>query len=206
MTARDGTAAVADYLYRGDAEVARALLDSQGIKSHIRADDEGGLNPGFFSEYRVVLEVNAADLGEARALLGLGDALLIPDELQEAMTAHTEWAHPHEACGLLAGGEGVIEMVFCLSNRAASPTRYTIDPVEHYGAMRYAEACGRGIVGAWHSHPAGDAVLSNVDLAESPGGDWITVVVGNGPLSGPPIRAYRTEGPAIFELAIRRSA
>ena len=97
-------------------------------------------------------------------------------------------------------------MVFCLTNRDASPSRYTIDPGEHYGAMRFAEACGWDIVGAWHSHPNGDAVLSSVDRAESPGGDWITVVVGNGPLTGPPIRAYRTDGPAVSELAIHRSA
>lgn len=207
MTSDDSaTVAVADYLFRGDAEVARALLDSEGIRAHVRADDEGGLNPGFFSEYRIVLEVNAADVGDARAVLGLGDTLLIPNEIQAGMTAHAEWAHPHEACGLLAGGDGVIEMVFCLSNRDASPTRYTIDPGEHYGAMRYAEGRGWDIVGAWHSHPEGDAVLSNVDLSQSPGGDWITVVVGNGSLSGPPIRAYRTDGPAVTELAIDRSA
>ena len=204
MTSGEGTVAVAEYLFRGDAEVARALLDSQGIKAHVRADDEGGLNPGFFSEYRVVLEVNAADAGDAR--VALGHSLLIPDEIQTGMTAHAEWAYPNEACGLLAGGDGVIEMVFCLTNRDASPSRYTIDPGEHYGAMRFAEACGWDIVGAWHSHPNGDAVLSSVDRAESPGGDWITVVVGNGPLTGPPIRAYRTDGPAVSELAIHRSA
>ncbi|MFC2177104.1 Mov34/MPN/PAD-1 family protein [Actinomycetota bacterium] len=206
MTSGNGTVAVADYLFRGDAEVARALLDSQGIKAHVRADDEGGLNPGFFSEYRVVLEVSAADVGDARAVLGLVDGLVIPNEIRGGMTEHAQWAHPHEACGLLAGGDGIIEMVFCLSNRDASATRYTIDPREHYGAMRYAEGRGWDIVGAWHSHPEGDAVLSNVDLAQSPGGDWITVVVGNGPLSGPPIRAYRTDGAAVFELAVYESA
>ncbi len=206
MTSGQGTVAVAEYLFRGDAEVARALLDSQGIRAHVRADDEGGLNPGFFSEYRVVLEVKAADAGDARVALGLGESLLVPDEIQAGMMAHAEWAHPNEACGLLAGGGEVIEMVFCLSNRDASPTRYTIDPHEHYGAMRFAEACGWDIVGAWHSHPNGDAVLSNVDVAESPGGEWITVVVGNGRLTGSPIRAYRTDGPAVTELAIHRSA
>jgi hypothetical protein len=137
MMSGQGTVAVAEYLFRGDAEVARALLDSQGIKAHVRADDEGGLNPGFFSDYRVVLEVNAADAGEA--LVALGHSILVPDEIQAGMRAHTEWAYPNEACGLLAGGDGVIEMVFCLSNRDASPTRYTIDPGEHYGAMRFAE-------------------------------------------------------------------
>lgn len=207
MSPDDGaTIGVADYLYRGEAEVAKALLASQGIPALVRADDEGGLNPGFFSEYRVVLLVNAHDLDEARAVLGLGRSLVIPDEIQEAMTGHSGWAHPHEACGLLAGSQDAIAMVFCLSNRDASPIRYTIDPHEHYGAMRYAESRGWNIVGAWHSHPTGDAVLSNTDLELSPGGEWITVVVGGGSLSGPPIRAYRTDGPSAIELAISGSA
>jgi len=207
MTSGEGpTVAVADYLYRGDAEVARARLASEGIRAHIRADDEGGLNPGFFSEYRVVVLVNAADVGEARAILGLADILLVPAEIRTAMAAHAGWALPHEACGLIAGVPGEVAMVFCLSNRDASPTRYTIDPREHYGAMLYAERCGWEILGAWHSHPEGDAVLSPVDLAQSPGGDWITLVLGYGPLSGPPIRAYRTDGSAVFELEVLRSA
>ncbi len=207
MNPDDGaTVVVADYLYRGDAEIAKALLVSQGIPAQVRADDEGGLNPGFFSEYRVVLLVNAGDVGEARLLLDLGDSLLVPDEIQEAMTGHAAWAHPHEACGLLAGSQDAIAMVFCLSNRDASPIRYTIDPREHYGAMRHAESRGWEIVGAWHSHPNGDAVLSKTDLELSPGGDWITVVVGGGLLSAPPIRAYRTDGPSVSELAVFGSA
>jgi proteasome lid subunit RPN8/RPN11 len=97
-------------------------------------------------------------------------------------------------------------MVFCLSNRDASPNRYTIDPREHYGAMRYAEGRGWDILGAWHSHPQGDAALSNVDLSLSPGGDWVTVVVGDDLRAGPPIRAYRTDGPVVSELVIFESA
>ena len=76
------TAVVGQYLYRGDAEVARALLASQGIESYVKAEDEGGLNPGFFSEYRVVLVVDSAQVGEARAVLGLGESLFVPAEVK----------------------------------------------------------------------------------------------------------------------------
>lgn len=202
MNEVDGsTVPVGEYLYRGDAEVARALLASHGIDSYVKAEDEGGLNPGFFSDYRVVLVVDALRVGEARAALGLGESLFVPSEVKAAVLAHSEWAAPSEACGLLAGTDDAIEMVFCLSNRAASPLRYVIDPREHYGAMRYAERAGWAIVGAWHSHPNGDAMPSQTDVVESAGGSWITMIVGAA-ANGSNVRAYRTDENSVKELAM----
>jgi len=57
---------------RSDAEIARAVLASAGIRSVVRADDEGGLNPGFFSEYGVRVEVRADEADAARVLLSAG--------------------------------------------------------------------------------------------------------------------------------------
>lgn len=198
----DQLIAVAQYLYRSDAEIAKAALDSAGIVAAVRADDEGGLNPGFYSEFRVALLVAGSDVGAARDVLGLEHPLSIPHEIRVAMLAHSGWALPNEACGLLAGPASQVSLVFCLTNRLASPHRYTIDPREHYGASRYAERCGLDIVGAWHSHPNGDATLSATDVAESPGGSWITVVVGNHTKRGEAIRAYRTDGEAAVELEV----
>lgn len=57
------------YLVRSDAEVTRAHLASAGIRSIVRPDDEGGLNPGFFNEYGVRIEVRRDDLDAARAVI-----------------------------------------------------------------------------------------------------------------------------------------
>lgn len=193
---------VAEYLYRGDAEVGRAALTSAGISALIRADDEGGLNPGFYTDFRVSLQVNAVDLAEARRVLGIEPPLLVPVQIREAMLAHSRWSYPNEACGLLAGTDHEVALVVCLTNRLAAPTRYSIDPREHFGAARFAESCGWSILGAWHSHPHGDAELSATDVAESPGGSWITLVVGNRAKRGETFRAYRTSGDVVFELPL----
>lgn len=190
------------YLYRGDAEIARAALGSAGIPAVVKADDEGGLNPGFYSDYRVALLVNEADLADAREVLGIDPPLEVPPQIRAAMLAHAQWAFPNEACGLIAGSPGRIEMVFCLSNRLASPTRYTIDPGEHYGAARFAEQCGLSILGAWHSHPNGDAAISPTDVAESPGGEWITLIVGNYAKATEAVRAFRTDDGNPIELEV----
>ncbi len=193
---------IAQYLYRSEAEIARALLDSSGIRSLVRADDEGGLSPGFFSEFRVVLLVNPEDAVAAREVLGLPPPLLIGAQVREAMLAHARWAYPNEACGLVAGSEKQIAMVFCLTNRLHSRTRYVIDPHEHYGAAKFAERCGLSIVGAWHSHPNGDASISPRDVAESPGGNWITVVIGNHGKRSQAVRAFLADEGAVTELEV----
>ena len=40
---------VAVYTTRSDAEIVRARLLSEGIEAMVIADDEGGLNPGFYA-------------------------------------------------------------------------------------------------------------------------------------------------------------
>lgn len=201
-----GTVTIGEYLYRGDAEIGRALLASEGIPSMVKAEDEGGLNPGFYSDYRVTLQVNEVDAPVARDILGLEQPLALPDHIRQAMIAHANWAFPNEACGLIAGTETSVDMLFCLSNRMASPIRYSIDPSEHFGAMRYAERFDFAIIGAWHSHPDGVAAMSEADVAESPGGSWVTVVVGSRGRPHDTIRAFRTADGAAIELELAPSS
>ena len=66
----EGLETVAVYGLRHQAEVARAALESAGISAMVFADDEGGLNPGFFSEYGVRVVVLSSDLADARSVLG----------------------------------------------------------------------------------------------------------------------------------------
>ncbi len=60
---------VATYPYRGEAEISRAHLLAEGIPARVVADDEGGLNPGFWAEYRIRLVVAPGDAEAARAVL-----------------------------------------------------------------------------------------------------------------------------------------
>ncbi|NND03558.1 MAG: hypothetical protein HKN91_12305 [Acidimicrobiia bacterium] len=196
------TVTVNQYLYRGEAEIALAALSSAGIPAIVEAEDEGGLNPGFYSEFRVALLVNEQDVRDARDVLGIDHPLVVPEQVREAMLAHALWGYPNEACGLLAGSDERVAMVFCLTNRLSSRTSYTIDPREHYGAAQFAERCGLEIVGAWHSHPNGDATISPTDVAESPGGDWVTMIVGNFGKPSEAVRAFRTEEGRPRELEL----
>ncbi|MSR22428.1 MAG: M67 family peptidase [Gemmatimonadetes bacterium] len=79
-------------------------------------------------------------------------------------------ASPDEACGLLVGRVEearvrVLRAVPCTNEAPADrrSTRFTIDPRRVIEEERALRGSGEGIVGFYHSHPAGQPVPSSVD-------------------------------------------
>jgi len=190
------------YMTRSDAEIARARLDADGIHAIVIADNEGGLNPGFYARYGVRVVVGADDLVDARESLGL-DVVTASDGTLEAMVDHARHGAPNEACGLVAGADGVVEKVYEMENTDAAPDRFTLDPAEHFAVLQKAEANGWEIVGSFHSHPMGPPIPSTTDL--DGGGDpaWVNFIVGvdNGRVA---VRAYRYSDGAASPVEIER--
>ena len=95
-----------------------------------------------------------------------------------AVTIHAESmaAAPREACGLLLGEPGRIEVAVVAENVAKSPeTRFEIDPTALFAALRAERTGGPKLLGYWHSHPSGDATPSATDaaMAEPDGKLWL---------------------------------
>lgn len=190
------------FPYRSDAEIAAARLSSDGIRSVIHSDDEGGLNPGFFSHYGVRLEVDEADLDDAYESLGV-ERISLDRSVAEAMYSHAVWAMPNEACGLIAMDEtGSITMVFCLTNVDESPRRFTIDPQEHFECIRFAEKRGWYIGGVFHSHTSSEAFPSVSDVQGGGDPDWLHMIVGPIEGRGAVVRAFRIEAGDIAEVSV----
>ena len=193
---------VATYPYRSDAEIAVARLAADGIRSAVRADDEGGLSPGFFARFGVRVEVDSDDLEDAYESLGV-DRMTLPSAIAEAMFAHAVWAYPNEACGLIAmDGDGEPKMVFCLTNAAASEHRFTIDPVEHHGCVSYAESVGWHIGGVFHSHTRSEAYPSESDIGGGGDPEWLHVIVGPVVGANPVVRAFRFADGGVNEASV----
>lgn len=91
---------------------------------------------------------------------------------------HAREEAPNECCGLLVGDAHQIERAARARNLQASPTRYLIDPVDHFAAIRAARAVGHTVVGAYHSHVKAAAVPSETDVSESSGDpDFVHLIV-----------------------------
>src|SRR4029453_13621411 len=84
----------------------------------------------------------------------------------DAVIAHARRELPNECCGLLLGPSDQIDESYPALNLSASPTRFLIDPVDHFAAIRHARRSGRAVRGAYHSHPRGPSTPSATDAAE----------------------------------------
>jgi proteasome lid subunit RPN8/RPN11 len=85
----------------------------------------------------------------------------------ETMREHVQSQAPLEACGLLAGRRGLVERVLPIANRAASPRRFRMDPVEQLRAFEWIESAGLNLLAIFHSHPAGPEGLSALDIEQA---------------------------------------
>ena len=118
------------------------------------------------------------------------------------MIRHALWCHPAECCGLIAiDSQRRVRMVYPLTNSERSPTRFTIEPGEHFGALMHADGQGWEIGGVFHSHPAGEAILSSTDLAQPHDPAWVHVVVGLHPDIH--LRAWHIQEGSPVELSVR---
>jgi proteasome lid subunit RPN8/RPN11 len=113
------------------------------------------------------------------------------------MLQHAREEAPNECCGLLVGHRGSVERSVRARNLQSSPTRYLVDPADHFGAIRTARSQGQRVMGAYHSHPSGAPAPSESDIAEASGGrDFLYVIVA--PADGDLRGYFLTDNEVIF--------
>jgi proteasome lid subunit RPN8/RPN11 len=125
----------------------------------------------------------------------------LPQTVIAEMLAHARDEAPNECCGLLIGRRGAVESAVRARNLEAGPTRYLVDPQDHFAAMKNARARRLLVIGAYHSHPSGAPTPSASDIAEASGGsDFLYVIVS--PASGGMTGYFLKNGEVVFvELA-----
>lgn len=118
-------------------------------------------------------------------------------ELYKVMIGHLRGALPQEGCGLLAirheAGGALATRFYPGTNLDASPTRYTMDPVEVLAAFRDLDANGWTLGAIVHSHPATPPTPSPTDLREAFYPEALMIIVSFAAVP-PVVRAWRLEG------------
>lgn len=126
--------------------------------------------------------------------------LRLPAAVRLALVAHAEREAPNECCGLLIGRGTEIVDAHPARNTVASQTRFTINPADHFVAVRKARAAGLEVIGAYHSHPATEAVPSVSDIREASEGAPVMLIVSLVP--APVVRAFMLEPGGSKEIRI----
>ena len=82
----------------------------------------------------------------------------------DALINHARADAPIEACGYLAGADGIATVQIPMTNIDASPEHFSLDPKEQFSAVRQIRSQGLKLMATYHSHPASPARLSAEDI------------------------------------------
>jgi proteasome lid subunit RPN8/RPN11 len=102
----------------------------------------------------------------------------VSQDLIDELVSHAREDVPNECCGLIGGVDGVATDILRVSNAAASPLRFEMDPQEQYNAWKAIEDDGKELLGIYHSHTKSAAYPSQTDVNQAvawPDPIWVIV-------------------------------
>ncbi len=116
----------------------------------------------------------------------------LPADVRDVMINHSRAELPNECCGLLLGRTQINRAVPMRSIPPA-PDAYYMDPGQQIEVFTAMQAAGEQLLGIYHSHPAGPAAPSGMDLqlAFHPG--VLYVIISLADAERPEIGAYLLE-------------
>jgi len=88
----------------------------------------------------------------------------IPITILNRMIIHAREEAPIEACGMLAGNNGIVRRHYRMTNRDASAEHFTLEPREQFSLIKIVRSEKFSILGVYHSHPATPARPSQEDI------------------------------------------
>ncbi|UCH34693.1 MAG: M67 family metallopeptidase [Armatimonadota bacterium] len=129
--------------------------------------------------------------------------LLIPKRHMERLQQHVRHEFPMEACGILAGSDGLVLKVYPMINTDHSGYSYFMDPRDQLRVVRDARREGLSLLAIYHSHVASEAYPSERDreLAFYPDLDYVIISLVN--LKRPVMRIFRIHNGTVSEQKFR---
>jgi proteasome lid subunit RPN8/RPN11 len=115
----------------------------------------------------------------------------ISKQLIDEMVAHAREDQPNECCGMIGGVDGEATSVIRVTNSAASPLRYEMDPQEQFNALKTIEDGGGELLGIYHSHTKSAAYPSQTDVNQAVAWpEQVYVIVSLADEDAPDVKAY----------------
>jgi [CysO sulfur-carrier protein]-S-L-cysteine hydrolase len=133
----------------------------------------------------------------------LAQAIRIRSEVLSAIVDHARRDAPHECCGLLAGGGGVVAHAYPARNAAAAPAiAYDVAPRELFEFMRQMRAEHLDFLGIYHSHPSTENRPSPTDIECAYYPDVAYFILSPAGDAARPVRVFSIRDGRVEELTI----
>ena len=130
------------------------------------------------------------------------DAVVMPEFIGRGLLTHARNEAPLECCGLLIGTKEQVVRSARAHNLYQSSTRYRVDPVDHFEAIRTARNEGLEVVGAYHSHPASLPQPSETDLSQANYPHFVYVIVSLVSKETEAIKGYRLRSGQVTQVEL----
>jgi [CysO sulfur-carrier protein]-S-L-cysteine hydrolase len=126
----------------------------------------------------------------------------LPQAIYEQLLAHLQDCYPAEACGFLAGSEGLVSHHYPVASLLASRTAYQMEPAAQLEALQEIEAHGRELLAIYHSHPHTPARPSARDRQQWHYPEAAMIIVSLVERQRPQIRAYRFQAGRFIDCPL----
>jgi proteasome lid subunit RPN8/RPN11 len=120
-----------------------------------------------------------------------------------AVVAHARRDHPDEACGVIAGKDGVATRVFEMDNAERSPTFYRFDAKEQLQVWRAMDDADEVPFVIYHSHTATEAHPSRTDISLASEPDAHYLLVSTREPATEEVRSFRIVDGTVTEEEVR---
>jgi [CysO sulfur-carrier protein]-S-L-cysteine hydrolase len=116
--------------------------------------------------------------------------ITIKKDIINQIFSHAKSELPNEACGYLAGTNGVVTLAYNLTNIDHSPEHFSFDPAEQFKTVKDARNKGLEILANYHSHPSTPArpSVEDIRLAYDPNISYVIISLAN---SEPGIKSFK---------------
>lgn len=119
----------------------------------------------------------------------MNDEVRVERAVLERMIEHCVQGRPNEACGMLAGRDGVATLAIPIDNAEASPVRYRFESHDLLRAHQLMEAETLELAAVYHSHTRTEAYPSPTDVKEAV--EVVPYVIVSLAEDEPSVRAFR---------------
>jgi proteasome lid subunit RPN8/RPN11 len=135
--------------------------------------------------------------------------LVIPNNIQEELLAHSLREKPLEACGILAGvidnGLYRVAAYYPMNNTDKSAISFFMEPQEQISVFKDIRGKGRELVGVFHSHPHSQAYPSAKDVSMAYYPEALYVILSLEKEEHPHMRAFSIVEGEIKEAEVKYS-